>query len=306
LNFKETKALINFRLKQASEEGRASNLFTFPAYWSIFKLSGGRPRKIIQLCHKLLLSMIIQNRSKINSAMVKACFHATELPGKNKQKWAAAILGIAILIFVLIFSLNFNWKKQASTQMKVQDIANSPPSVSVKSSEAVSNSEPVLPVSVKTVQTQSRFLGKINISRGETVNSLIASVYNVNTGKIFREVAEANPRIKNMNRVNAGEEINFPSIQVTSKILPSKTYRIKYSEFDQLEKAYQAIRKLRYDKVPVKLASFSDNAGKIKFAVISNIGYPDEDAASRAINPSMKGSAIINLDKNKIYYSDLN
>ena len=309
LSFKETKALINFRLKQASDEGRLPSLFTLPAYWSIFKLSGGRPRKIIQLCHKLLLSMIIQNRSKINSAMVKACFHATELPRTNKAKWAAVIVGVAVLIFAAIFSLNLNWKKPVLPQAGIQDKSQPAPSLSIQKSEAVSSPEslePIVKVDPKPEQVKGKLLGKVTITRGETVNRLIKSIYGTNTGNIFREFADANPGIKNFNRVLAGQEISFPQVRINLSESVSRMFWVKYGEFDKLEKAYIQYKKFRRDKIAVKLINFSDASGNLKFTILSDKGFANEDAARRILNSSgIPGNSIIKLNKNNIYYSDM-
>lgn len=310
LSFKETRALINFRLKQASETGKIANLFTFPAYWSIFKLSGGRPRKIIQLCHKLLLSMIIQNRSRVNAAMVKACFHATELPKGGSKKWAAAITGMIVLIAAVFLTFNFNWKEKFSPQIKTQEIANPVLPVSVKQSEARVGSDAAAVVAPNTESVsqppsmQKIILGKLKISRGETVNQLISSVYGVNSAKITRAFSESNPRVHNLDRVIAGEELTFPLIAMDSGVPGSTGYRIRYAEFVRLDRAYIELKKYRTRGVPVKMASLRDSSGMIKFALLSETGYPDEDSARRVMGSS-RGSAIIDLRKTNLY-SDLN
>lgn len=305
LNFKETKALINFRLKQASEQGRLPSLFTLPAYWSIFKLSGGRPRKIIQLCHKLLLSMIIQNRTKISSVMVKACFHATELPKANKGKWAAAIIGVVILAFAVIFTLNFNWEKQVLHETGTQERTPPAPSVSIEKSEAVSSANPVIVQETKFNQVKGNLLGKIIVSRGETVNLLLGSVYG-NKVTSFREFAEANPSVKNFNRILAGEALNFPLIRINPSVSSFSMFWVKYGEFTKLDKAYTNYKKFRMDRIAVKLVSFSDASGNLSFALLGEKGYGNENAARSALSVSgVPGSSIIQLDKNNIYYSDL-
>lgn len=304
LSFKETRSLINFRLRQASETGKVPNLFTLPAYWSIFKFSGGRPRKIIQLCHKLLLAMIIQNRSRITSAMVKACFHATELPRANTKKWAAASIGIAVLIIAVFLTLNFNWKGSITQPVTTQETTTPAPPVIVKQSEARVSSEPVMPVPPRPDNTREKFLGKLRISRGETVNELIASVYGINNAAIFRAFSEANPQVQDLDRVIAGEEFTFPLLEIDSGMQNSVNYRIKYAEFNRLDKAYYKLKKLRLEGAPVKMASFEDPSGKIKFALVSTSGYPNENSARGAL-ASSGGSSVMDLKKNKIY-SDLN
>lgn len=325
LSFKETRALINYRLMQASESGRMPKLFTLPAYWSIFRFSGGRPRKIIQLCHKLLLSMIIQNRSRVNAPMVKACFHSTELPKGNFMKWAAAALCMAILVAAVFFTFNFNWKEKTASQAVTRENAAPAPPVSVKQSEARVMSEPAVapappaaavvpaeaPIAPKEAAASPRaassrkaLLGRLKISRGETINALISSVYGVNNAKIVRAFSESNPQVRNLDRVVAGEEFAFPLLDIDSRISDSTNFRVKYAEYGSLDRAYSQLKRLRSERVPVRMASIKDSSGKIKFALLSASGYPSEDSARRVVGNS-RGHSIIDLRKNEIY-SDLN
>jgi general secretion pathway protein A len=64
MNFADTRAMIRYRLEKSSNNHRAYTFFSFPALLAIFLSSKGYPRKIINLCHRCILSMIIQNRSK--------------------------------------------------------------------------------------------------------------------------------------------------------------------------------------------------------------------------------------------------
>ena len=65
LNFRQTKAIIRFRIEKASQDqGKTPLLFGFFALWYIYRASGGYPRRIINLCHQMILALIIKNRSK--------------------------------------------------------------------------------------------------------------------------------------------------------------------------------------------------------------------------------------------------
>ncbi len=78
LNFKDTRALIHHRLQHAVEpESPGRHLFSLPARWRIFRLSGGYPRKIIHLCHQCLLAMIIQNKTVVGWRIAGACARRT-------------------------------------------------------------------------------------------------------------------------------------------------------------------------------------------------------------------------------------
>jgi general secretion pathway protein A len=78
LNFRDTRALIRHRIHLAGgSDALGTRLFSLPALWRIFRLSGGFPRKIVHLCHQCLLAMIIQNKTTVSRGMVGACARRT-------------------------------------------------------------------------------------------------------------------------------------------------------------------------------------------------------------------------------------
>lgn len=74
LSFTKTRQLIRFRLQHAaSADEPAPEFFSFPAYWAVYRATGGYPRKIVMLCSQVLLAMIIQNRTRATAALVRFC-----------------------------------------------------------------------------------------------------------------------------------------------------------------------------------------------------------------------------------------
>ncbi|MDA3833865.1 MAG: AAA family ATPase [Spirochaetales bacterium] len=74
LNFRESRLMIKFRLDKAASGGnKISVMFSYPALWAIYRATGGYPRKIINLCHQIILTLIIQNRFRVSRSLVRAC-----------------------------------------------------------------------------------------------------------------------------------------------------------------------------------------------------------------------------------------
>ena len=73
LNFQETRAMITFRLHKARNGHGGGNLFSFPALWAIYRTTEGYPRRIINLCHRIVLTMIIQNRARAGWLTARTC-----------------------------------------------------------------------------------------------------------------------------------------------------------------------------------------------------------------------------------------
>ena len=109
LGFRDTRLMIKFRLEKSSNARRKLNLFTYPALGAIYRITGGYPRKIINLCHQSILSMIIQNRSKSGYFLVRACARRVFPEESRRRKIimaGAALAGVAALLLLTILPLD--------------------------------------------------------------------------------------------------------------------------------------------------------------------------------------------------------
>jgi len=109
LSFNDTRLMIKFRLEKSSNSSRKLNLFTYPALWAIYRITGGYPRKIINLCHQSILSMIIQNRSKSGYFLVRACARRVFPEESRRRKIivaGATLAGAAAVILLTLLPLD--------------------------------------------------------------------------------------------------------------------------------------------------------------------------------------------------------
>ena len=109
LSFSDTRRMIKYRLEKSSKSDLKLNLFTSPALWAIFRFTGGYPRKIINLCHHSVLTMIIQNRSRSNYFLVRKC--ARRIFKEKSHRWKilipiAAMGAAAAIIFIAFLPLD--------------------------------------------------------------------------------------------------------------------------------------------------------------------------------------------------------
>jgi general secretion pathway protein A len=106
LNFRDTRLMIKFRLEKSKETNKKIDIFTYPALLKIYRTSGGYPRKIINLCHHCILAMIVQNRSKVSSALVRSCIKRAFPKEPRRWKGAAATataVGLAALVLLAFY-----------------------------------------------------------------------------------------------------------------------------------------------------------------------------------------------------------
>ncbi|MGE4554050.1 MAG: ExeA family protein, partial [Desulfovibrionaceae bacterium] len=100
LSAKDMRAMIDFRIDRALGAGRAMpDLFTRGALRAVYRATRGFPRKVVRLCHRLVLALMVEHRDRITSGMVREVLREQRgLPGRRgwRPVWAAA----AVLLLV--------------------------------------------------------------------------------------------------------------------------------------------------------------------------------------------------------------
>ncbi len=85
LTIEDVKGMIDHRIEISG--GKAGSWFTNEAILKIHKNTQGYPRKVTQICHQLLLTMMSENKTEINEEMVKRVISGKiDTGGLLKQK----------------------------------------------------------------------------------------------------------------------------------------------------------------------------------------------------------------------------
>ena len=72
LSFKDTKQMIEYRVAQSGAPESNNKLFSFSGFLAVYMYTGGYPRKIINLCHKIAIEMIIKNITMADWILVRS------------------------------------------------------------------------------------------------------------------------------------------------------------------------------------------------------------------------------------------
>ncbi len=100
LSFKETREMIRYRIQQCRENGEPEpELFPGMSLLAIFFLSKGYPRKIVMLCSKILLSMLVKEKEKASLSLVWNSAGETSIPRFSGIR--RGVYGIALLVFLI-------------------------------------------------------------------------------------------------------------------------------------------------------------------------------------------------------------
>ena len=108
LDFSDTKAMIRYRIEKASQPGRSAVRFSYPALRAIYRDTKGYPRRIVTLCHQIILAMIIQNRTKVTRALVHACVQRKLRETPRVFPWTRVAVLTGILFVLIIVGMNSN------------------------------------------------------------------------------------------------------------------------------------------------------------------------------------------------------
>ncbi len=104
LDLRDTRMMIRFRLEKSASTPKKLDLFTLPAVFAIYRATGGFPRKIINLCHQCILTMIIQNRPKVRYGVVQHCAgRVFAAEGRSRWRLPAAVLAAGLLVGVSLW-----------------------------------------------------------------------------------------------------------------------------------------------------------------------------------------------------------
>ncbi len=109
LNFIDTRRMIAFRLRKASQPAKTPpRLFPLRTLFTIYLVSGGYPRKIVMLCSKLLITLLVKQKKRASILDVLGCLRHTGsfVYGKIVKLTAALLVVSAALVLLANYTLS--------------------------------------------------------------------------------------------------------------------------------------------------------------------------------------------------------
>lgn len=269
LSFNETRRLINHRLVRAAGKNRPEVSFSLAACWQIYRLSGGYPRKIINLCHQSLLAMIIRNKKKVSTGMVLA--GATSLSYGFRWTLARPLFPVLLLAVSLLLTPLYKWENIVEERSSV--ISSSV--VTVQQSRIAEKKPSAAPVSLTVSDTRAEItppahLGTIRVRPSDTLASLILLVYGPYSfnGRNLNAVLKENPHLTDPNHIEIGEEITFPYLYNPSRTLAAANWFVELSQPSTFQEAVDLLSRARRAGIAARLFyDWSLEKGKIWIVV---------------------------------------
>ncbi|MBU1182996.1 MAG: hypothetical protein KKF00_12700 [Proteobacteria bacterium] len=303
-------------------------IFTLPGIWAVYLATGGYPRKIITFCHQIMLALIIQNRTRAGWFLVRSTSRRL-MPGLiRKERWATVgLLTVMLLVIVALMPGLLNGTKSASSLKPaekqpepvqnraavIESVVTAPVNVvkpvvivtpdvtppPVQKALEVSKPEPAIPGS----------LGYLKIRRGGTVFRLLREIYGSIETARYQALIKANPQIRDMNRVWAGESIHFPAIPVKDNPLPPGKIWVQIAQKRGLNEAYQLFKDYPADQPGIRLIPSWDRNDGLVFSIVLKNGFAGEAEAKEAIRKLPEKAAYVaeimrNRGQDAVYFAN--
>ena len=335
LSFRDTREMIRFRIKKSSEDPKPPKLFTLPALWAIYRASGGYPRKIINLCHRSIMAVIIQNRTFAGWGLVRSSVKRSSSGKRSKQVRTAFAAGLVVLVSIIVVAfLPGLLKKGADLNPENKSTenrsANLPAEQSFQDKDVpkepgatAGRSRPSSPGLAATSATEMAttgvpqergvnlppLLGQVALKPNETLWRLIEKVYGEYSYSRQKALLKVNPQINDPGRIEAGMAISIPAIPAVIKPPSQTVWWVKLEDKPSLDEAVQALRSYPNGLLPVRMLPYQNPAGEIRVSMLLREYFFNEtdarDQLSRLpLEFSEKGETWTGWEKGTVFFAD--
>ncbi len=301
LSFWQMKVMVEHRISVASIQPDRSSLISFGGMIAIYAATGGYPRKVVSLCHQVLLLMIIRRCTRADWFLVRSCIKSRQsASGTKRISWAMAAM---VLIAGLSLASAFYWKGTdikghfpnqerllSGIDMKMQapSVTNLPVAampVALQTGNAV---ETIPDAHQNQDQPRSEMpdrLGEIVIKKRMTFWWLMENIYGETGRELTEKMILVNPHVKDINDVYYGITAKVPLISEKTHWLKPETIIVALDKSTELEKIYYSfIEKKDMNSMPpmLFLSLWNKREGR-QFIIALNQTFKSKDEAGEAI-----------------------
>jgi general secretion pathway protein A len=337
LSFRETRRMVEYRIRQSSDAEAARPLFTLPGIYALYRATGGFPRSINMLCHHVILALIIQNRTKAGWSLVRACAARRppehHSPGALGGVWAMTLAVVAVLVAVLtynesIITMPATKKVPQQTVDTTKSLPLVVPAAAPSDTKSIRtapmpNKEPqqevvapaINPLPTVSTTEESKpakkklppaVLGELSLKKGATLWHVFDTVYASSNPKLVERFLRMNPKITNLGVVREGTTITVPAIPVPAEGVTNRTW-VELAQLKTLKEAYESLATYAGSGHKVALFPYWNERQGSVFAILLKKSFPDREAAQIAMDkipPAMvKVISIIDTwDSDTVFY----
>lgn len=288
LNFKQMRAMINYRLNVARDFEVFPSLFSFWGFAAIYLATAGYPRKVVFLCHQVVLKMIVRGREKAGWFLVRSCTRERATPLSGKLRWALVGLLMMVLLGIAISTIPLQ-SRNADAHKQLSAILSTPaiPATSIVPVESTGSGANSLMNQNNNNQDikMPDYLGKITMTGKRRIWWTLYHIYGATTSDIMNAVLTANPHIKNKDLITEGTIITFPSIPADIKQVNEGDIIVALKSGKDLETMYNVFRNNPDERDMPALAflTFWNKKEGMGFMIVIDKFFKNKNLAQEAV-----------------------
>lgn len=305
LNFAETRAMIRFRLGEAAADRSAvPDLFSNWACLAIHRASGGYPRRIVRLCHKVILELLIRRKTRAGWPLVRACISAERRQVRRVFSQATALLGLFLAACLGVWALyhfdvghireNRYVAGLTEATARVQDKAPAAPetipaTLPAEDAAAPATAQPAPVKSPAAAKPEAQaasaekpaapaLLGTVRLAPGQNLDGLLREVFGVADPELRGMVLAANPGLGA--EPAPGTSLRLPVPPADKDPAFERLLWVQLDRATDLDKACGSLRGLSAElKRPLRLLVWHSRAEGTQFAVVEDRPFTSEPPA---------------------------
>jgi len=243
LSFRQMKAMINYRLSVARNFESAPSIFTFWGFVAVYLATGGYPRKIVFLCHQVVLKMIIRGKMKAGWFLVRSCLADEEIPLRRTFRWV--LTGMILILFAGLTVSAITQQGIGSFIREKLKVLSINPVLS-----AVADRQIMKGTSLKEFQEAQNSqnvgmpdsMGRLSMNKRRTMWWTLYNIYGDNGPQMMQNVFHANPHLQDKSMIAAGTIVTLPAIPASKNPFNPGDIIILLESGQDLEKMYNIFR----------------------------------------------------------------
>jgi Type II secretory pathway, component ExeA (predicted ATPase) len=280
LSFREMRSMIEYRVSKAMGEGSfPPSLFSGPALWTIHRATGGYPRKVVRLCHKSLLQMLIADKSVVTRGSVRRVLRE-EAQLRRPSRWGWVAAGTAAVVLAggltavryvpefraLIPGLDSALASMSDSVDVLVLPENGPQGLRLAPGLRVGDDgamEPFIPSS-----EMPEYFGGMHLAKGESLSEAVRLVYGVYDKENLKRVLAANPDLRDPDNVPGATELRFPLVVPRGDALPGGLIWVRLGSSSSLEEAHAKLRQFAFFGLDLRLLPQFSRVGGLRFQIV--------------------------------------
>jgi len=329
LSLRDTRAMIAFRLKAShTEAGPVPRLFSLSAILAVFLLTRGYPRRIVMLCSKVIIQILVNQKRQAGALDV---LRAARETARSKPSRLLTPLLLVALGGVAIVGLAGGGRliRPPGTLLSRAVVASSPAPAVVAGGEPQSvpsgvgglereETRPAPSTTIMTTTTVSSvpttslapspatttlpaappplpsptILGTLEVEPGVILSKMVARVYGRYTPQRLAMVLAANPGLSAPDAIRAKDSIRFPIPPEADFALPRQGVWLELATTASLTEAYVVLKAYPETAPPLLIKPTKGEGDRLLFHVLVEESFADELAANhrlKALPPEWQG-----------------